>query len=190
MTACSEEPKPATKKEPEKPAEPVSSQLAFQRMYVVARAWMPDAKPLSLSNIDLKEVKSEGGKAGAWECTFVSEQRHRARRYTYSVVESAPSNLPQGVFGGPEDVWSEGSQQKPFFVQSFKVDATAAYATAMKKGADYAKKHPDSPMKFVLEAKSRYQNPAWRVIWGESAATSSFSILVDATTGEYLKTMH
>jgi hypothetical protein len=28
------------------------------------------------------------------------------------------------------------------------------------------------------------------VIWGESAGTSNFSIFVDASTGQYLETIH
>lgn len=189
LAACSEAPKPAAeKKEPAKPAEPVSAQTAFQRMYITARSWAPDALPLRMGNLDLTEVKSQDGKAGAWECTFVSERNRVARRYTYSVVESAASNLRLGVFGGPQDSWAGGGQAKPFLLQAFKVDATTAYEVARKKGADYAKKHPDMPIKFLLEQTTRFPGPAWRVIWGESVSTSGFSIFVDATSGEYLQT--
>lgn len=144
LTACSEETKPAAveKKEPEKPAEPVKAQYAFQQMYISARSWAPDAQPLRMASIDLKEVKSEAGKAGAWECTFVTERRHRTRRYTYSVVALPPSNLPEGVFGGSEDSWTSGGQARPFPIQAFKTDSTVAYEVAMKKSADCAKSIP------------------------------------------------
>ncbi len=189
LAACSEDTKPAaTKKEPEKPAEPVSSQYAFQQMYITARSWAPDAQPLRIGDLQLAEVKSQGGKAGAWECTFVSERNRVARRYTYSAVESGPSNLHKGVFGGPQEGWSGGGQEQPFPIQAFKVDATEAYETAMKKGAEYAKKHPDIAVHFVLEKTRRFPNPAWRVMWGESVGTSNYSIFVDASTGEYLQT--
>lgn len=192
LTACSEETKPATavNKEPEKPAVPVSAQYAFHQMYVTARSWAPDAQPLRMASIDLNEAKSEDGKAGAWECTFVTERMHRARRYTYSVVALSASNLRKGVFGDSEDSWTASGQTRPFPVQAFKTDATEAYEVAMKKGADYAKKHPDMPVKFLLEstARLRTSNPAWRVIWGESVAMSNYSIFVDASTGEYLQT--
>lgn len=189
MVGCSEETKPAaTQTEPEKPAEPVTAQSALQKVYVTARSWAPDAQLLSMGNLDLKEVKSVGGKAGAWECTFVTERRHRARRYTYSVVAVAASSLPKGVFSGSEDTWHPAGQTRPFFIQAVKTDAVAAYETAMKKGADYAKKHPDMPMKFLLEFTKELRNPAWRVVWGESVAMSNYSIFVDATTGAYVKT--
>jgi hypothetical protein len=191
LAACSEEPKPgAAQKEPEKPAEAVSSQFGFQQMYITARAWAPDAQPLRLGDLDLNEVKSQAGKAGAWQCTFVSERNRMARTYTYSVVESGPSNIHKGVFGGPQESWSGGGQAKPFPIQAFKVDATTAYETAQKKSADYVKKHPDMRIKFLLEQTPRFPNPAWRVIWGESVGASNYSIFVDATTGDFLQIAH
>jgi hypothetical protein len=190
LAGCSEEKKPAetAPKEPEKPAEAVTAQRAFDQMYITARSWAPDAKPIRMASMDLKEIKSEGGKAGAWECTFVTESRGRTRRFTYSVIEVPASNLPKGVFGGPDDSWSGGGQAKAFPLQAFRTDAVAAYDVAIKKGADYAKKHPDMPVKFLLEQTNRFPNPAWRVIWGESVWTSDYSIFVDATTGTYLTT--
>jgi hypothetical protein len=190
MAGCSEQKTPVAEepKEPEKPAEAVTAQTAVQQMFITARSWAPDAKPIRIASMDLKEVKSEGGKAGAWECTFVTERRQRARRFTYSVVNLPASNIQKGVFGGSEDMWSAGSQAKPFTIQAFKTDSVAAYDVAIKKGADYAKKNPNMPVKFLLEQTSRFPNPAWRVIWGESVALSGYSIFVDATEGKYLAT--
>jgi hypothetical protein len=192
LGACSSEaPKAAAKKveEPAQPPEPVSAQWAFHQMYLAARSWAADAQPLRLANVPLPEFKSAKGKAGAWQATFVSDSLGRARTFTYSVVE-AGGNLHKGVFAGLEEGWSGSSgQAKPFLVAAFKVDATAALETALKKGAEYAKKHPDMPINFLLEATPRFPDPVWRVIWGESVGTSGFSILVDATTGEYRQTL-
>jgi len=41
-----------------------------------------------------------------------------------------------------------------------------------------------------LEKQETGRVPAWRVIWGESASTSGISVLIDASTGLYLKTLH
>jgi len=192
LAACSSEaPKATVEKaeEPAKPPEAVSAQWAFHQMYLAARNWAADAQPLRLVNVALAEFKSEKGKAGAWQATFVSDSLGRARSYTYSVVEG-PGNLHKGVFAGPQESWSGRSgQAKPFPVAAFKVDATAALETAMKKGAEYAKKHADMPINFLLETTPRFADPVWRVIWGESVGTSGFSILVDATTGEYKQTL-
>ena len=146
MAGCSEETKPTVQKEPEKPAEPVTAQYALQQMYITARGWAPDAQVLQVSSLDLKAVKSVDGKAGAWGCTFVTQQRRHVRPFTYSVVAVPVSDLRKGAVGGAEDVWAPGGQTRPFFIQAVKTDAVAAYAIAMKKGAEYAKKHPDMPV--------------------------------------------
>ena len=90
--------------------------------------------------------------------------------------------------------WSRGwsgphGTQKPFLIAAVKTDSDEVYKTALKKGADYDKKHPDMPIVFLLEKTDRFPNPAWRVIWGGSAGTSNFSIFVDASTALYLQTM-
>lgn len=191
LTGCSEEPKKpaeAAKEEAAAPVEPVSAQSAVHQKFMKARSWAPDVKPLRVSAMHLKEVKSEGGKAGAWEATFISEARGRARRYTYSVVSVPSSNIDKGVFGGPEDSWSPGGQNSPFIIQALKTDSTAAYDVAVKKSEAYMKKNPDMPIQILLEKTKRFPNPAYRIIWGDSIATSNYSIFVDASTGEYLQT--
>lgn len=191
LTGCSEEPKKAaeTAKEPAPPAaEPVSAQSAVHQMFMKARAWAPDVKPFRVSAMNLQEVKSDGGKAGAWDGTFVSESRGRSRRFTYSVVELPASNLHKGVFAGPEDSWSPGGQNAPFIIQALKTDSTEAYQVAVKKSAEYIKKNPNMPIQILLEKTKRFPNPAYRIIWGDSVATSNYSIFVDASTGEYLQT--
>ncbi len=64
------------------------------------------------------------------------------------------------------------------------------YKTALKKSAEYVKKNPGMPINFQLELTPRFTNPCWRVIWGESISRSNYSIIVDASTGEYKQTMH
>ena len=41
-----------------------------------------------------------------------------------------------------------------------------------------------------LDAVRRAIKPSTRVIWGESAATSNFSVYVDASTGEFREKLH
>jgi hypothetical protein len=158
-------------------------------MYIAARAWAADIQPMKVNSILLPEVKAEPGKAAAWQAMFVSPSQSKARSYTYSVVESV-GNLHKGVFGGLDQSWSGPSgTTKPFLMASIKVDSDEAYKTALKKGAEYDKKHPGKPINFVLEANRRFPDTTWRVIWGESVGTSDFSVFVDASTGQYLETM-
>ena len=190
ISACSEAPKKAAqKKEPEKPAEPVTARTAFQQIFASARAWAPDAQILQMTSVRLQNVKDEAGKAAAWQAVIVSPSRLRAKMFTYAVTEG-PSNMRKGVFGSPDDAYTQRGQAKPFPVAGLKTDSDKALEVAMTKAAEYVKKNPDKPVTFLLEFTSVSPNPTWRVIWGDSIGSSNFSIFVDASTGEYLKTMH
>ena len=187
LTGCSEQPQTAEKKEPPKSVEPVTGQTALYRMYQVVRTWASDAQVLKMTSIHLLEVPSVPGQAGAWEATFTSASKGRARTYTYSVVES-PGNLHQGVFAGPEE--DLNAQAQPFLIAAVKVDTDAAYKTALGKAGDYEKKNPDMTISMLLEKINKYPDPAWRIIWGESLGTSGLSVFIDASTGEFLETLH
>jgi hypothetical protein len=187
---CSDTPPTAAKKEPEKPAEAISGQSALFKMYQKARTWSTDAMVLKLNSMHLADVPSAAGKAGAWQATFTSANLGKMQTYTFSVVEEE-GNLHQGVFSLGEQAWS-GSQgvDTAFDYRAASIDSPAAYKTADEKAADYDQKHPGMPISFQLEKIKQFSNPVWRVIWGESAGTSSFSIYVDASMGNFLEKMH
>ncbi len=184
LAGCSSEPAPKT--EPAKPAAqpPVTGLSAMYKMYMQARAWAPDCKLLRVGNLD----NSQAGKSNAWEATFASESLHRSRRFTYAASAQPGSDLPVGVFGGQPDSWMPSRQSIPFYIQNAKTDTDAALETAMTKAADYAKAHPEMPVRFLLEQTTRFPDPAWRVFWGESVSTSNFSVFVNSITGKYLQT--
>jgi hypothetical protein len=160
-------------------------------MYQVARTWAPDAQVLKMTTMPLAEVPAPPGTAGAWQATFTSAQKGRARSYTYSVIDVEP-NLHKGVFAGQEEGWNgPHGVTSPFLMAAIKTDSDAAYQTALKEGgAEYNKKSPGKPITILLEKTEKHPDPAWRVIWGESVGTSDFSIYVDATTGKFLERMH
>jgi hypothetical protein len=188
LAGCSSEP-PAEKKAPERPPAPVTGRQALQQMYITARGWAADIQPLKVNSILLPEVKTEPGKAPAWQAIFVSPSQGKARSYTYSVIESE-GNLHKGVFAGLDQSWSGPSGlSKPFLMAAIKVDSDEAYRTALKKGAEYDQKNPGKPINFLLEANTKFPDVTWRVIWGDSVGTSNFSVYVDASTGQYLETM-
>jgi hypothetical protein len=191
LVGCTEQTSTVAKKEPEKPAEPVSGQAALYKMYQMARTqWSADAFVLKVNSIHLTEVPSAPGKAGAWQATFTSEKLGKAKTYTYSVIEQE-GNLHKGGFALGEESWS-GHQgvNTSFDIRAASVDSDAAYKIAMEKGADYDKKNPGMPISYQLEKITKFSSPVWRVIWGESAGTSNFSIYVDASLGKFLEQMH
>jgi hypothetical protein len=188
LAACSEAPKKTeTKKEPPKPPEPVTGLTAFYEMYKTARNWAKDLEGLKLTSANLPDVKSESGKAGGWQAVFVSPSLRESRSFSFSAVEGPATR--KGVSTGPSSSWSPKPTSKSFPLSAIKIDSDKAYEIALQKGADYAKKNPDKPITFLLEQTDRFPNPAWRVIWGESVGSSNFSIFVDATTGQYLRTV-
>ena len=193
LAACSETPTTPAKKEAEK-VEPISGITALYRMYGMARTWSSDAQVLQLANLHISEFTQEvPGKGAAWQAIFVSASKSRSRSYTYSIVESQ-GNLHKGAFAGPEESFS-GSRgvATPFLIAAVKKDSDEAYQTAMaepkSKAADYDKKSPGKLITILLEKTSKFPDPAWRVVWGESVGTSGFSVFVDASTGAYLETM-
>ena len=196
LTACSDTsttPTTAAKKEPEK-LEPVGGQTAIFKMYQMARSWAPDSQVLTMQSMHLTEAKDGApGTAPAWQAIFVSAAKSQSRSYTYSIVEGE-GNLHKGAFAGPEQGWSgPRGVNTPFLMAAIKVDTDTAYKTAMEtatsRAADYDKKNPGKPITLLLERTAKHPDPAWRIIWGESAGTSNFSVLIDASTGQYLETM-
>ena len=194
LTACSDTPAPtAAKKEPEK-IEPVTGQTAVFKMYQMARSWASDSQVMTMQSMRLSEVKDgPPGTSPAWQATFVSAAKSQSRSYTFSIVEGE-GNLRKGAFAGPEQGWSGNrGLTTSFLMAAIKVDTDAAYKTAMdtpqSKAADYDKKNPGKPITILLERTTKHPDPAWRIIWGESVGTSNFSVLIDASTGEYLETL-
>lgn len=182
----SEEPKPKTEAPP---AEPVSGQTAFWKMFMAARNWSPDVQGLTMRTLPVEGYKVENGKAPAWEATFVSPAKAQARTFTYSIVEAGPL-LHKDVFAGLAESWTGPTgQARPWPIQALKVDSVAAWETAAGKSADYMKANPNKPISILLEQTPRHPEVAWRVLWGESVAASNYSIYVGASTGKYLERM-
>jgi len=194
LAACSDTAAPVARKEPEK-LEPATGQTALFRMYQMARSWGGiETQILKMQSVRIPEVKdTPPGTAGAWQATMVSSSKGQSRDYTYSIVESE-GNLHKGAFAGPESGWTGArGVESPFLMAAVKVDTDTAYKKAMdtpgSKAADYDKKNPGKPITILLEKTNKHPDPVWRIIWGESAGTSNFSVLIDASTGDYLETM-
>ena len=179
LPACSSAPE--AKPVAEKPAEPITGLHALYQMYTSARAWAQDLQILHYSSINIREVKVEPGKAAAWQVVFVSPAVSQSRTYTFSVYE-ASATLHQGLFSESPQPWS--GTGKPFSIEAAKIDTDKAWEVALAHGKEYNSKNPKTPITYTL-GMDKGNDPQWRVIWGETAGQSSFSVLVDASTGEY-----
>ena len=194
LTSCSESPTgTVAKKEAEKPPEPSPARAPCTRCTRSRDRGHPTAQVLKIYNIPLSEVPNvPRGKAAAWQATFVSASRSQARSYTYSIVESQ-GNLHKGVFAGLEEGWSgPRGVTGPFPIMAVKIetDGPKGARRSPKHAEDYDKKNPDKPISFLLEKQNKFPDPVWRVIWGESVGTSNFSILIDASTGDFKEKLH
>ena len=185
LSACSDAPTETKVKQPEKPSAPITARQAFQYTYPAARAWAGDAEPIRVRSIHLTDVPAEPGKAGAWEITYVSAMQQGARVYTWSAIE-ASETLHKDVFAAKPQAWNGSSgQEKPFAASLFQIDTPAALETAMSSSKAYLDKPGTKPpVNFLLEFTPRFQDPVWRVMWGETVGQAEYTVFVDAATGQ------
>lgn len=190
LAACAPAPQTAKKKDPPKPPEPVGAQKAFFQMYAATRRWAPDANGFQMQSITTASMAQTGGKFAGWRAIFVSPSRRASRTYTFSAVED--EGLSKGISQGQEESYSgPRGQNSDWPIQALKIESDKALEAALTKGkgAEFSKKNPTIPITMQVEKIKKFGNPVYRVIWGASASTSSFSVYVDASTGEYLETV-
>ena len=173
-------------KTPEKPAEPVTGLHALYQMYTFARTWAQDLKVIRLSSMPVSEVKAVSGKAAAWQVQFASESLGKARTYTFSVYDESVT-LRLGIF--PDTAGPLSREIRSFPIGDAATDSDKAWEISREHGQKYSDEHPGMPISYILEGDRQTGAPVWRVIWGTSTASSSFSILVDAHAGTYIRTL-
>jgi hypothetical protein len=181
LTCCSEPPSP---KAVEKPPEPVTGRYALQQVFIAARTWSPDLQILNLTSMHFSQVPDAPGKAGGWQVTFVSPGLQQSRTYTFAGADISPS-IHKGITDERPNSWSGGATIP---MAAVKIDSDDAYKVAVKNLAKYAEANPKMVITYQLTLHGN--SVVWRVIWGENVATSSDSVLVDASTGEYMGTLH
>jgi hypothetical protein len=184
LTSCSEPPKP---KEVEKAPEPVTGRYALQQMFIAARTWSQDLQIANMTSMHFSQVPDTPGKAGGWQITFVSPSLQQSRTYTWAGADISMS-IHQGITDERPEPWSGNS--KTFPIDAVKIDSDEAYRSAVKNDPKYAAAHPNMVISYQLTLNQNIPDAVWRIIWGENVATSSDSVLVDASTGQYMGTLH
>lgn len=185
LAGCSSTP---PQKEVEKQPDPVTGLHALAQMFSAARSWQSDVLVLRVSNINAGNLKAQPGRFAVWQGTFVSPTVAQSRTYTYSVVDLSTS-IRTGIFPDPPSPFSARSQTaQAFNIAAARKDTDEVYATALKHADVFLKNHPNEPINFLLEFNDRAPDAMWRVYWGSSAASSAFSVLLDASSGEFYRT--
>jgi len=191
LVACDSNPqKPAVTKTPA-PPEYVTGRTAFQNLYVSARAFAADVKPYQLQSIYTPGSPAAKGEAAIWYAGFASPSKRQLKVFTMCGItaENAPE---RGISHTTEDTYSDVNSSTKIWEPPFlKVDSDKAYEVAQKQGGEkLTAKDPNQPVTFVLGWDTQRGALQWHVIYGVNPMDAKLRIVVDATTGVYVKTEH
>jgi hypothetical protein len=189
LTSCTSEPsKPAETKPEVKTPELILGRTAFQKVYVAAHGWQPDAKPYRLESTVTSDGNGHDGRAAIWRGSFASAARSAVKSFTWSgsVADGAPD---RGVNPGVEDSYSPtNSSTKIFDIAFLKIDSDQAFTTSQKHGGDkILEKEPDTPVFYVCDWNHNTNQLVWHVIYGTGRDNAKLTVAVDASTGEFIR---
>jgi hypothetical protein len=161
---------------------------AFQKVYIAARGWAPDAKPYRLESTATSDGNGHDGKWAVWRGSFASPSRRSEKSYTWSGSEAdgAPA---RGVNPGIEDNYSPSNSNTTVFDIAFlKKDSDEAFAAAQKHGGDkILEKAPDTPVIYVCDWNHNTNELVWHVIYGANREGAKLTVSVNASTGEFIR---
>jgi len=190
LAGCSsEQPKPAESAKPEvKGPELLTARSAFQKTYLAARGWNPDAKPYRIDSTATSDGNGHDGKWAVWRGSFASPAQRSEKSFTWSgsAVDGAPS---RGINPGTEDSYSASNASTQVFDMAFlKIDSDQAFATAQKHGGDkILEKAPDTPVIYVCDWNRNTNQLVWHVIYGATREQAKLTVAVNAATGEFIR---
>jgi hypothetical protein len=187
LTACSSEaPKPAenTKPQPQAP-DLLTARSAFQKLYISAHGWGPDARPYRVESMPNADSKGRDGKSAIWKASFASVAKRGTKPYTWSGSEGSE----RGVNPGLEDTYNPGNASTQAFDMAFlKIDSDKAFEVAQQHGGDkLLAKAADTPVLYILEWDRVNNELVWHVIYGTSRGDAKLKVAVNATSGEFLR---
>ena len=166
------------------PTQTQTGRIAFQRMYIQAHAWAPDAQGYLEESQPTKEITGTGGKSAVWSARFGSRARGLSKAFVWSGTD-APDAPARGTGPVSQDTFSPNNlSTQTFDVGFLQSDTDQAFQVAQELGGkELLAKNPTLPVTYRLEWNSRDNGVAWHVIYGKS----QLSISVDASTGKYLR---
>jgi len=185
---CDSEPKKTTESKEGQPAvQTETGRFALQKMLAPARFWSPDAQPVRLESTNLKGSNGQDGKATFWRALFASPGRQKSEPFTWSGV--ATEDTPKGVNHGVEDTYNPANRaSRPFDLNFLKVDTDKAFEVAQKHGGKQVlEKDAKVNVGYLLDWDVQSNQLRWHVIYGGSESTGKLTVLVDASSGEFLR---
>jgi hypothetical protein len=190
LAACSSDSnKPTEEAKPEvKGPELLTARSGFQKLYIAARGWNPDARPYRIESVVTNDGNGRDGKWAVWRGGFASATQRSAKGYTWS-GSAAEGAQARGINPGNEDSYSPtNASMQTWDIQFLKIDSDQALATAMKHGGDKVlEKAPDTPVTYVCDWNHNTNQLIWHVIFGANREGSKLTVSVDASTGEFIR---
>lgn len=187
LSGCSSEPaKPAAIAKPQpKPPEVVTARTAFQKLYISAHGWGPDARAYRLESMPNADSNGHDGKSAIWRAGFASAVERGTKPYTWS----GSPGPDRGVNAGVEDTYNPNNASTQVFDMAFlKIDSDKALETAQQHGGDKVlEKAPDTPVLYILEWDHVNNELVWHVIYGNSRDDAKLKVAVNASTGAFLR---
>ena len=171
---------PSQPQQQSEPPEAITGRSAFQKLYVSAHGWAPDAKPYQLQSQAVGNNNGADGKAVVWHAAFTSPSQRKSKPYVWSGIDS-PDAPSRGVTPGTEDTYTPGN---PFDINFLKIDSDKAYNVAQKHGGE---KITGTPVTYLLDWAPGENKLVWHVIYGASRSNAKLVIDVDATTGLFIR---
>ena len=177
---------PAGKESPPAAAQLETGRFALQKMLAPARFWAPDAEPVRMESTNLKDTNGHDGKAIFWRAMFASPSRQKAETFTWAGIAT---DEPRGVNHGPEDTYNPANRAARSFDLNFlKVDTDQAFAVAQEHGGKQVlEKDPKVSVGYLLDFDVQSSQLRWHVIYGGSESTGKLTVLVDASSGTFLR---
>jgi hypothetical protein len=173
------------KSAPPKTNQFTTGRVGLQKMIPAAHLWTPDAAPVSLSSSVTTETNGRDGKSALWRATFASRERRKSEPFMWSGLASAAQKVDHGI----EDTYSPSNRSMQTWDLNFlKVDTDKALDVAQQHGGKaLLEKDPQQPVIYLLDFDSGASQLRWHVIFGDTESNAKLTVLVDASTGQFLR---
>jgi hypothetical protein len=175
---------------PPKPAQPKTNQFetgrfALQKLIPAARLWLPDAAPVTLASTVTSTTNGHDGKSGLWRAIFASREHQKSEPFLWSGLADAPRKVDHGI----EDAYNPNNRSMQTWDLNFlKVDTDKAFEIAQEHGGKaLMEKDSQQPVIYLLDFDSGASQLRWHVIYGDTESRAKLTVLVDASTGRFLR---
>ncbi|HYL91907.1 MAG TPA: hypothetical protein VEW69_01995 [Alphaproteobacteria bacterium] len=171
-----------------KASTPETGRFALQKMIPAARLWNADAQTVRLQSTTMPGNDGHGGKSGFWRATFASVSARKTMQFSWSGL-AGPDAPPRGIGHSTEDSYNPGNRSNLTFDLNFlRTDTDNAFQVAQEHGGkQLLEKDPSMTVTYLLDWEAEENQLRWHVIYGASGSLSKLSVVVDASTGAYLR---